>query len=179
MKKLALFLLVITLVSCDVEDAVNQFIEDEGTVKADIDGVTKTWQFGPNSLGAILSTESVGAETIYAFSVAASTDGVSDNSETTTIGIVVFIDSPEAIISGATFTSSTDLLVGSYAFESSNSAIIIDADQTVSATMQISSVNASDETISGTFSFKTTDDDTNITYNITNGSFSEIPYYND
>ncbi|WP_299107413.1 DUF6252 family protein [uncultured Winogradskyella sp.] len=179
MKKIVLFLLAITLISCDVEDAVNQFIEDAGVVKADINGVTKTWEFGPNSLGALLSTESVGTETIYAFSVAASTDGVSDNSETTAIGVVVFIDSPEDIISGATFTSSADLIVGSYAFESDNSTTNIDADQTVSATLHISAINASAETISGTFSFKTTDDDTNITYNITNGSFSEIPYYND
>lgn len=177
MKKIFICLLAITLASCDTEDSASQVFD--GSVSADINGETHIWQFGPNSLGATLASESVGAETINAFSVVASTDGVSDNSESKSIGVVVFIDSAAEIVSGATFTSSVDLLVASYAFESTNSTLTIDADQTVSATLYISSVNTSNDIISGTFSFEAIDEDTNITYHITNGSFSDIPYYND
>ncbi|MUU78300.1 hypothetical protein [Winogradskyella endarachnes] len=177
MKKIFICILAIILTSCDTEDIVSQFVD--GSVSADINGETQTWQFGPNALGAIINSESVGTETVYTFSVVASTDGVSDNSESKSIGVVVFIDSPANIVSGATFNSSTDLLVASYAFESTNSTLSIDADHTVSATLQISNINLSDETISGIFSFEVIDETTAITYNITNGSFTNIPYYND
>ncbi|WP_299100843.1 hypothetical protein [uncultured Winogradskyella sp.] len=175
MKKILICLLAITLASCDTDEIISQL--GEGTVQADINGETKTWEFGPNSLGAVLTSQMAGSEVLYALGIAASTDGVSDNSVSRSIGIVVFVDSPDAIFSGASFNTPSDLVLGTYSYE--NGTTIIDADQTVSATLYISSVDASGEKMSGTFSYETTDEDTNTTYSISNGSFTDIPYHYD
>ncbi|NRD19811.1 hypothetical protein HNV08_07095 [Winogradskyella eckloniae] len=177
MKKILFCLFALVLASCDTEDIISQLVE--GTVKADINGQTHTWNFGVNSLGAVITSETAGTETIYALGVAASTDGVSDNSETKSIGIVVFIDHPDDVVAGASFSTPSDIVLGTYAYDNEAGTSSIDADQTLSATLNIASVNDSEGTISGTFNYETTDEDTGITYTISNGSFTDIPYHYD
>lgn len=176
MKKLLILLCAISLVGCDTDEIISQ-IAGDGTVKADINGQTKTWEFGPNSVGATMTTSQQGSVTFYSFGIGASSDGVSNNNETTAIAITLISDSPIEIVSGATFTYPADLLGGSYTYENEDGSTTIDADESVSATLNISSVDISGGKMSGTFSYETIDEDTSLTYTVSNGTFTNIPFY--
>lgn len=176
MKKLLICLFSIILVSCDVEEEIANILGD-GTVKADVNGETKTFNFGQNSVAAAITSSDSGPATIYAFGMAASTDGISDNSETTAIGVVLVIDDPNAIVAGASFSYPNDLLGGTYTYEDENGSSTIDGDDSTSANLSITSVDVEAERISGTFSFVTVDSNTGITYTVSNGSFTNIPFY--
>lgn len=178
MKKILICLIAITLVCCDsAQDEIENQLDIEGTVKADINGQTKTFTFGPNSVAAAITSTDAGPTTIYAFGLGASTDGISDNSETTAIAVTLIMDNPDVITAGATFTYPTDLVGGTYTFENENESITIDGDETISATLNITAVDIAGEKISGTFSYVTVDEDTNETYTISNGIFTNIPFF--
>ncbi len=176
-KKLLLCLFAIALISCDVEDEIISLLGEDGTVKADINGQTKTFTFGQNSVAAAITSGDSGPISVYVFGLAASTDGVSDNSETTAIGVTLIMDNPDVIVAGASFTFPADAVGGTYTFEDENGSTTIDADETVSATLSISAVDVLGERISGTFSYVAFDPDTNTTYTVGNGSFTNIPFF--
>lgn len=178
MKKLLICLTAFALLSCDIEDEIANILGD-GTVTADINGQTKTFEFGPNSVAAAITSSEAGPTTIYAFGLGASSDGVSNNSETTSIGVTLIMDSPDVIVAGATFTYPNDLVGGSYSYEDENGSTTTDADNNTSATLSITAVDVAGERISGTFSYVVIDDDTNVTYTVSNGSFNNIPFYID
>ncbi|WP_282032254.1 hypothetical protein [Winogradskyella eximia] len=176
MKKLLVCLFAITMVSCDVEEEIANILGD-GTVRADVNGETKTFTFGQNSVAAAITSSNSGPNTIYAFGMGASTDGISDNSETTAIAVTLLMDNPDVIVAGASFSYPNDLLGGTYTFEDENGSTNIDGDESTSANLNITSVDIAGERISGTFSFVTIDSDTNTTYTVSNGSFTNIPFY--
>jgi len=176
MKKLLICITAFALLSCDVEEEIANLLGD-GTVKADINGQTKTFTFGPNSVAAAITSSDSGPTTVYAFGMGASSDGVSNNSETTSIAVTLIMDNPNVIVAGATFTYPDDLLGGSYSYEDENGSTTIDAESNTSATLHISAVDVAGERISGTFSYVAIDEDTNVTYIVSNGSFNNIPFY--
>jgi hypothetical protein len=176
MRKILLCIFTLSLLACDTDEIISQLFD--GTVKADINGQSKTWEFGPNSVGATMTTVQEDSITVYSFGLAASSDGVSNNNETTTIAITIISDTPISIVSGATFTYPADLIGGTYSYDNEDGSVSIDGDDSVSATLHISSVNSSGSEISGTFSFETVDGDTGTTYTVSNGTFTNIPFYN-
>jgi hypothetical protein len=176
MKKIAIVFIALFLINCNSSDDTNDNVFD-AFVQADINGETIRFNFGENSLGAALTTSSFGSNTIYGFGIGASTDGVSDNTETTSIGLALILDNPDVIMAGATFNYPTDLLSGTYTYENSNTSTTIDGDGTVSATLTINAFDLDQEKMSGTFSYVTVDENTNTTYTVSNGVFSNIPYF--
>lgn len=176
MKKVLLCLISISILSCDIKDKIISQVGD-GTVKATINGQTKTWSFGPNSVGASITSSDTGVGIVYGFGLAANSDGVSDNSESTSIAITIIKDNPDFIVSGATFSYPEDLIEGFYTYENEDESNVIDGDVTSSATMTITSYDEANGRITGTFNFVTVDENTNIIYTVSNGSFTDIPFY--
>jgi len=176
MKKITVILMALFLTTCSGEDDSTDNVFD-AFIQADINGETIRFNFGENSLGAALTTSSFGSTMIYGFGIGASTDGVSNNTETTSIGLALILEDPDAIATGATFNYPTDLLSGTYTFENENSSVSIDGDETISATLTINTLDLEEEKMSGTFSYVTRDSNNDITYTVSNGMFSNIPYW--
>lgn len=175
MKKLLIFILSTVLISCsgsddDATTLLNSYL------KADINGETKTFNVGPNSVAAAISGSSVGSDMIYVFGLGATTDGISDNSETTSLSMVLLIENPDVIVAGASFNSSDDGLSAGYFYNLENEDPSIDADETLTANLSISAIDLEDERISGSFSFSVRDPNTNETYTVSNGIFNAIPF---
>jgi len=176
MKRILLVLMTIVFAACSSSDD-NDIETFDAFVKADINGETMTFNYGPNSVAAAITSTNAGASTIYAFGMGASTDGVSNNSVTTSIAVTLIMDNPDDISAGATFNYPADLLGGSYSYEDESGSTTIDGDETVSATMTITAVDVANEKISGTFSYVTVDENTSVNYTVSNGIFSNIPFY--
>lgn len=175
MKRILIFISAILVASCNSSDdsdidLFNAFL------KADINGETKTFNVGPNSVAAAISGSTVGSEVFYVFGLGVTTDGISDNSESTNLSMIARIVSPNDIVSGVSFSSENEELSAGYFFETNNSVSVINANKTISANLNISSVDSNNNLISGTFNFSVLDESTDITYTITDGVFSNIPF---
>ncbi|MFK7832477.1 MAG: hypothetical protein AB8B52_04300 [Winogradskyella sp.] len=178
MKKILLCLIAIGLTSCNLEDEIIDQLgfDSEGTLSAKINGQTKDFDSGLDGAGAALISAEVGTETVYGFSVGAiALDDIFDETETTQLGLTLVMEDPNVIVAGANFNYPEDNLLGLYFFEGSND-VYIDADETISATLAISAIDTSNETISGSFSYIVKEPFIEVTYAISNGVFSNVPY---
>ena len=184
LNKLSVFcLLLVTLIACNSDDPINiidDVIDDpsEGKLTATIDG--SNFSALDDSLTAQLVLITINGSEAYFISIGgASIDG----SLVQGLGFSFGDGDINGLVAGKThqgISNDTGLqyALGTYQEEGSNE-LTATSEGTDNARVTVTSINMTDKTISGEFSFTGIDEDTGESHNITNGVFTDITYTED
>ena len=171
-------LLLIVFTSCNKDDDATTEMGLDGQISARIDGESFTSEAFDGAVEASFSEVDLG-DTKY-FVMAIGGADLSSNS-LRAVGIAFGGFDFSNVTAGSEFKGISNeegnpFALGTYQLERDIDEINASSENTSSATIRITAINREQRLISGEFSFTATDEETNESYNVTNGVFTNIPY---